>query len=176
MRITIAFNCKHFLCAVQVSIYGTKVTYFKKPDYFKLKTFEQSNLSLTDKEHAFNVVFGTKKISRLSKSKNKEVVVAKETIFNNISSSMYRIKYWLSMFIQYITIVPSYVLANSSQNSFSLTSEFLLYLPLGCNRFSNKVELIYPISSLLTESEIDSMTDIAKEVVSMLPVPEDNKE
>lgn len=175
MHITLAFNCKLFLCAVQVSIYGSKVTYFKKPDYFKMKTFEQNNL-LIDKDHQFNVIFGTKKLSRVSKARNKEDAVAKETVFNNISSSMYRIKYWLSMFIQYITIVPSYVLANTTQKTFSLTSEFLLYLPLGCNRFSNKLELVYPISTLLMESEIDSMTDYAREVISMLPVPEDNKE
>lgn len=60
--------------------------------------------------------------------------------------------------------------------SFSQNSEFLLYLPQGCNRFSDKIETVYPVSTLLHENEVDLMTDYAKEVLSMLPIPADNEE
>jgi len=62
------------------------------------------------------------------------------------------------------------------QSSFSQTNEFLVYLPLGCNRFSNKLETVYPVSTLLLENEVDLMTDYAKEVISMLPISSDNEE
>jgi len=62
------------------------------------------------------------------------------------------------------------------ESSFSKTSEFLIYLPQGCNRFSNKLETVYPVSTLLLENEIDLMTDYAKEVISMLPISSDNQE
>lgn len=66
------------------------MTYFKKPDYFKLKTFEQSNLSSNyDKERQFNAVFGSKRSKRMSNARNKDNVVTTETVFKNISSCMY---------------------------------------------------------------------------------------
>jgi len=55
-------------------------------------------------------------------------------------------------------------------------NEFLVYLPLGCNRFSNKLETVYPVTTLLLENEIDLMTDFAKEVISMLPISSENEE
>ncbi|VVC36554.1 Hypothetical protein CINCED_3A022368 [Cinara cedri] len=136
---------------MQVSIFGAKVTYFKKPDYFKLKTFEENNLS-KDKDQEFNVTFGTKRSSRMSKAKSKEAVTATETIFDNISSF------------------------ESLDNSYSPSTEFLLYLPLGCNRFTNKLENAYPISTLLHEEEISSMKNYAQEVLSMIPVSVDNED
>lgn len=58
----------------------------------------------------------------------------------------------------------------------SQLNEFSLYLPLGCNRFATKIECVYPISTLLCDNEIDMMTDYAKEVISMLPIKNDNEE
>jgi len=47
---------------------------------------------------------------------------------------------------------------------------------MGANRFSNKLETIYPLSSLLLENEIDLMTDHSKEILNMLPLSNDNEE
>lgn len=60
------------------------MTYFKKPDYFKMKTFEDD--SLINKNHEFNLVFGTKKLTNISKSKNNDTVVTLKNVFENISS------------------------------------------------------------------------------------------
>lgn len=57
------------------------------------------------------------------------------------------------------------VLQTSSQ-----CHEFSIYLPSGCNRLSNEIENVYPISSLLFDNEIALMTDYAKEVITMLPI------
>ncbi|CAI6357730.1 unnamed protein product [Macrosiphum euphorbiae] len=135
----------------KVSVYGAKVTYLKKPDYFKMKTFEDQ--SLTNKNEEFNLVFGTKKSSRISKSRVNNVVTVPADVFNNISCS-----------------------SDALQSSFSQTSEYLVYLPPGCNRYSNKLETVYPVSTLLLENEIDLMTDYAKEVISMLPISSDNED
>ncbi|KAE9543874.1 hypothetical protein AGLY_001852 [Aphis glycines] len=135
----------------KVLVYGTKVTYLKKPDYFKMKTFKDQ--SLTDKNQELSAVFGTKKASRISKSRVNNAVNVSENVFDNISFS-----------------------SDVMQPSFSQTSEFLVYLPLGCNRFSNKLETVYPVSTLLLENEVDLMTDYAKEVISMLPISSDNEE
>jgi len=62
------------------------------------------------------------------------------------------------------------------QSSFSKINEFIIYLPHGCNRLSNKLETVYPVSTLLLENEIDLMTDYAKEVISMLPISSENEE
>lgn len=70
----------------------------------------------------------------------------------------------------------SCVLASTMDTLHSSSSEFLFYLPPGCNRYSNKLDIVYPISTLLPEDEIDSMTDYANEVLSMLPVSVDNEE
>jgi len=59
--------------------------------------------------------------------------------------------------------------------SSTAASEFLVYLPTGCNRFSSKIENIYPVSTLLLENEIDLMTDFAKEVITMMPIADDNE-
>lgn len=61
-------------------------------------------------------------------------------------------------------------------SSFSRLNEFAIYLPVGCNRFSNKLDMIYPVSTLLQEREINMMTGYAKEVISMLPIKSDNEE
>uniref|UniRef100_A0A2S2NL98 Uncharacterized protein n=1 Tax=Schizaphis graminum TaxID=13262 RepID=A0A2S2NL98_SCHGA len=135
----------------KVLVYGTKVTYFKKPDYFKMKTFEDQTLA--DKNQEFNLVFGTKKSSRISKSRVNNSVDVPTDVFENISFS-----------------------SEALQPSFSQTNEFLVYLPLGCNRFSNKLDTIYPVSTLLLENEIDLMTEYAKEVISMLPITSDNED
>lgn len=58
----------------------------------------------------------------------------------------------------------------------SHVDEFTQYLPQGCDRFSNKMETVYPTSILLNDDEIYSMTDYANEVISMLPIPSDNTE
>jgi hypothetical protein len=66
--------------------------YLKKPDYFKTKTFEDD--SLTDKNHEFNKVFGTRKSIRMSKSRINDTVDSKTDVFDNISSSCkHRINY-----------------------------------------------------------------------------------
>lgn len=135
----------------KVSVYSTKVTYLKKPDYFKMKTFEDQ--TLTDKNEEFDSVFGTKKSARISKSKVNDVVDVSTDVLNNISFS-----------------------SDVLESSFSKISEFLIYLPQGCNRFSNKLELVYPVSTLLLENEINLMTDYAKEVISMLPISCDNED
>lgn len=62
------------------------------------------------------------------------------------------------------------------ESSFSKPNAFSIYLPVGCNRFSNKLDLVYPVSTLLNEREIDLMTDYAKEILSMLPIKSDNEE
>jgi len=77
--------------------------------------------------------------------------------------------------IQYI-ILLFFFIADVLQSSFSQASEYLVYLPPGCNRYSNKLETVYPVSTLLLEHEIDLMTDYAKEVISMLPISSDNEE
>lgn len=59
------------------------MTYLKKPDYFKMKTFEDE--SLTDKNHEFNIVFRTKKSSNVSKSKSNVAVATSIDVFDNIS-------------------------------------------------------------------------------------------
>jgi len=61
------------------------VTYLKKPDYFKMKTFEDQ--TLTDKNLEFNSVFGTKKSSRVSKSRVNNAVDVSPDVFENISCS-----------------------------------------------------------------------------------------
>lgn len=66
--------------------------------------------------------------------------------------------------------------ANMSQSLISASNEFAKYLPMGCNRFSNNIETIYPISSLLLDNEIDLMTDFSKEILQMLPLSSDNEE
>lgn len=70
---------------MQISIYGSRVTYLKKPDYFKMKTLEGQ--SLLHKEEEFASVFGTKKLSRISKSRKDESIVSSTDIFENISAS-----------------------------------------------------------------------------------------
>lgn len=62
--------------------------YFKKPDYFKMKTFEDD--SLTDKNYEFNKVFGTRKSSRMLKSRNNDTIDSKSNVFDNITSSCKR--------------------------------------------------------------------------------------
>jgi hypothetical protein len=62
------------------------------------------------------------------------------------------------------------------ESSFSKPNPFSIYLPDGSNRFSNKLDLVYPVSTLLNESEIDLMTDYAKQIISMLPIKSDNEE
>lgn len=70
----------------KVTIIGTKVTYLKKPDYFKLKTFEgQSKIN----NQTFNLAFGTKKSQRISNSIDNDVVNHSINIFENISSCEY---------------------------------------------------------------------------------------
>jgi len=66
--------------------------------------------------------------------------------------------------------------ADIAQSLISSSSEFGKYLPMGCNRFSNNTENIYPISSLLLDNEIDLMTDFSKEILNMLPLSNDNEE
>jgi len=61
------------------------VTYLKKPDYFKLKTYE--GLSLLDKNQEFNMVFGTRKSSRISKSITNDMIDISSDVLNNISTS-----------------------------------------------------------------------------------------
>jgi len=69
-----------------------------------------------------------------------------------------------------------YFIADTLTSPGSQISECLLYLPLGCNRFSNKIDNIYPVSTILTDNEINLMTDYAKEVLSMVPIPYDCEE
>lgn len=57
----------------------------------------------------------------------------------------------------------------------SQSHAFSIYLPVGCNRLSDKIEDVYPISTLLFENEIDSMTDFAKEIITMLPIADYNE-
>lgn len=64
----------------------------------------------------------------------------------------------------------AYVLPPSSQ-----CHAFSIYLPVGCNRLSDKLENVYPISTLLHENEINIMTDYAEEVITMLPIPDYNE-
>jgi len=131
----------------RVSIYGMKTTFFKKPDYLKRGTIESQSVNKNDE---FNLVFGTKKSSRAYKSRiNNEINVTTE-IFKNISSNAEML---------------------TSMNSES--NEFSKYLPLGYNRSSNEIENIYPVSSLLMANEIDLMTDYSKELLNMLPLPND---
>lgn len=68
------------------------MTYLKKPDYFKLKTFEGQSLN---KDHEFNLVFGTKKSLRISNSRNLDSVNTSQEIFENISSCEYIIYYYI---------------------------------------------------------------------------------
>lgn len=72
----------HYL---QVSIYGSRVTYLKKPDYFKMKTLEGQ--TLLDKEDEFVTVFGTKKSSRISKSRKDESIISSTDVIENITAS-----------------------------------------------------------------------------------------
>lgn len=71
----------------QVSIFGAKVTYFKKPDYLKPKTYEEKKVINKDSE--FNKVFGTKKSLRYFNSKNNEIINTSTNILNNISTCMF---------------------------------------------------------------------------------------
>lgn len=59
--------------------------FLKKPDYFKMKTFEDN--SLTDKNHEFNKVFGTRKSTRMSKSRLNDTVDSTTNVFDIISST-----------------------------------------------------------------------------------------
>lgn len=70
---------------MQVSIYGSRVTYLKKPDYFKMKTLEGQ--TLLEKEDEFASVFGTKKSSRISKSRKEESIVSSTDVIENITAS-----------------------------------------------------------------------------------------
>lgn len=79
------------------------------------------------------------------------------------------------MIIQCI-ILLYFISASMLDSSYSQTSELLMYLPLGCCRFSNKIENIYPLSTLLQEHEIGSMTDYAADIISILPLSSDNEE
>lgn len=79
------------------------------------------------------------------------------------------------MVIQCI-ILWYFISASILDSSVSQTNELLMYLPLGCGRFSNKIENVYPLSTLLYEHEIDSMTEYATEIISMLPIASDNEE
>lgn len=148
-----------------------------------MKTFEDQ--SLTDINQELNVVFGTKKSSRISKSRVNNAVGVSTNVFDNISFSctyLFLYKYLIYHNIIYhkynyhYIIIIIFFIADVMQSSFSQISEFLVYLPLGCNRFSNKLETVYPVSTLLLENEVDLMTDYAKEVISMLPISNDNEE
>lgn len=68
------------------------------------------------------------------------------------------------------------IVASLSSITSSQTNELLRYLPIGCNRFETKIENVYPLSTLLFDHEIDGMTDYAKEVISMLPLSNENEE
>lgn len=73
---------------MQVTIYGTKTVFLKRPDYLKIKTFENQS---QNKNEEFNTVFGTKKSIRISKSKIHNEVSVSSNIFSNISTNcMYR--------------------------------------------------------------------------------------
>lgn len=80
------------------------------------------------------------------------------------------------MLTRYI-ILLFYFIAESLQSSFSQsTNEFLIYLPQGCDRFSDKIETIYPVSTLLHTNEIDLMSDFAHEVINAIPLSSDKYE
>lgn len=76
---------------LQVSIFGMKMTYFKKPDYLKTKSYQDNPSLLADE--AFNAMFGTKKSTRISKSRTNDAVEASADVFNNISTCVYRISH-----------------------------------------------------------------------------------
>lgn len=76
---------------MQISIYGSTVTYLKKPDYLKTKTEDVA----TYKEEEFATVFRTKKAAQLSKSKKDTSIVSSNNIIGNISTCMYTINYKL---------------------------------------------------------------------------------
>lgn len=76
---------------LQVSIFGAKMTYFKKPDYYKVKTYEANPSMIANEE--FNSVFGTKKSLRASKSRTSNAVDVSTDVFDNISTCMYRINH-----------------------------------------------------------------------------------
>lgn len=151
-----------------MSIYRTKVTYLKKPDYLKLKTYEDQSL---DKDHEFNMVFGTKKAARISKSKTNDAIDISSDLLNNISTSC---MCWIGILLFQFIILLFYFIADLMKSS-TAASEFSVYLPVGCNRYSNKIDNIYPVSTLLLENEIDSMTDFAKEIITMMPIEDDNE-
>lgn len=68
-----------------------------------------------------------------------------------------------------------FLIADVMQSSTAL-NEFSMYLPVGSNRFSTKIESVYPISTLLLEYEINLMTDFAKEVITMMPIEDNNEQ
>lgn len=61
------------------------MTYLKKPDYYKLKTYDDPSLSTTNFD--FNTVFRTKKAARIAKSKINDEVNISSDVLNNISVS-----------------------------------------------------------------------------------------
>lgn len=78
------------------------------------------------------------------------------------------------MLIQYM-ILLFYFIAEAISFSQS-TNEFLIYLPQGCNRFSNEIDTIYPVSTLLHPNEIDLMSDFAHEIINTAPLSSDKYE
>ncbi|XP_050431076.1 uncharacterized protein LOC126844056 [Adelges cooleyi] len=138
----------------KVSIYGVKTVFLKKPDYYKIQTYTQGDLANHAEE--FNSTFRTKKVSRIIKARGNDAIETSTEIFGIIKPMTNDI----------------------SQLSSSTTQidEFNSYLPLGCNRFATNIEDVYPVSTLLSENEIDLMTDYANEVITMIPVPEDNED
>lgn len=80
---THVYKLLKFFCT-QVSIYGTKTVFLKKPDNLKKKTVENHSLN---KNEEFHEVFGTKKSSRIQKSKTNSEVGVSTDIFQNISSN-----------------------------------------------------------------------------------------
>lgn len=95
----------------QVKIYASKITYLKKPDYYKLKTFEDQ--SMTNKDQEFNSVFGTKKLSRMSKLRSSQTVDVTKNIFDNISSScMYKMLKNIALILNFIILFCSQFIGN----------------------------------------------------------------
>lgn len=135
----------------KVSIYGTRTVFFKKPDCYKTKNREIPNLAVNNDD--FNQIFGTAKAIRMSKSRMSNQEIVSTNILDNIS-----------------------VNPNMSQSLISASNEFAKYLPMGCDRFSNNIQTIYPVSTLLFDYEIDLMTDFAKEILNMLPLSNDNED
>lgn len=159
---------------MQVSIYGTKVTYLKKPDDLKMKTYNDQ--SVIDKNLEFNMVFGTKKAVRLTKSRTNDTFNASTDIFENITPSCMYIELIINVNSHYM-ILLFYFIAETLQSLCSQsTNDFLIYLPHGCNRFSDQIETIYPISTLLHTNEIDLMSDFAHEVINAVPFTSDECE